>query len=96
VNRLSTGGYVQRQKGENDRREVLLTLTPKGETVLRELSLHHRAELRKAGPALFGALQRVMRSIKKTNGQDAGLPERNGEQVTHVGPERRPTPSRAN
>ena len=53
VDRLATHGYVERQKGENDRREVLLTLTPKGERVLRELSLHHRAELRKEGPALF-------------------------------------------
>lgn len=96
VNRLSTGGYVQRQKGENDRREVLLTLTPKGERVLRELSLHHRAELRKAGPALFGALQRVMRSIKSRVGREADLPDRNGEYVRHVGPERRQTPSRAN
>src|SRR6476660_3433862 len=67
VNRLATHGYVQRQQGENDRREVLLTLTHKGERVLRELSLYHRAELRNKEPALFGALRRVMRSIKNTN-----------------------------
>jgi DNA-binding MarR family transcriptional regulator len=30
VDRLATGGYVKRQKAENDRREVLLTLTSKG------------------------------------------------------------------
>lgn len=95
VNRLATRGYVQRQKGENDRREVLLTLTSKGERVLRKLSLHHRAELRKEGPALFGSLRRVLRSIKNTNGRDAGLPDRNGEQVRNVGSERRSTPSRA-
>lgn len=89
VNRLATHGYVQRQKGAQDRREVLLTLTYKGERVLRELSLHHRAELRKGGPALYGALGRVMRLIKNTNGRDANLPDRNGEQVRHVGPERR-------
>ena len=96
VNRLATHGYVQRQKGENDRREVLLTLTPKGERVLRELSLHHRAELRKGGPALCGALRRVMRSIKNTNRRSSGQPDRNGGRVTHVGPKRRQTPSRAN
>jgi DNA-binding MarR family transcriptional regulator len=71
VNRLAARGYVKRQKGENDRREVLLTLTSKGERVLRELSRHHRAELRKEGPVLFGALRRVMRSIKNPNGRDA-------------------------
>ena len=80
------------KRAENDRREVLLTLTPKGERVLRELSLHHRAELRKEGPALFGAFRRVMVSIKNTNGRDTGLPDRNGEQVRHVGPERRSSP----
>jgi DNA-binding MarR family transcriptional regulator len=94
VNRLAARGYVKRQKGENDRREVLLTLTSKGERVLRELSRHHRAELRKEGPVLFGALRRVMRSIKNTNGRDARLPVRKGEQVD-VGAERRSTPSRA-
>jgi DNA-binding MarR family transcriptional regulator len=77
LDRLATGGYVKRQKAENDRREVLLTLTPKGERVLRALSLHHRAELRNEGLALFEALQRVMRSIENTNGRDTGLPDGN-------------------
>ena len=63
------------------------------ERVLRELSLYHRAELRKEGPALFEALQRVMRSIENTNGRDTGLPDRSGEQVRHVGPQRRTAPS---
>src|SRR5437773_2573051 len=35
VNRLATGGYVLRTRGDADRREVLLSLTPKGEKVLR-------------------------------------------------------------
>jgi len=77
VDRLATGGYRKRQKAENNRREVLLTLTPKGERVLRALSLHHRAELRNEGPAWFEALRRVMRSIENTNGRDTGLPDRN-------------------
>jgi DNA-binding MarR family transcriptional regulator len=94
VDRLATRGYVKRQKCENDRREVLLTLTPKGERTLRELSLHHRAELRKEGPALVGALLQAMGSFKNANGRDAGLPDRNGEQVRHVGPKLRPTPFR--
>ena len=61
VNRLARSGYVRRQRGDEDRREVLILLTVKGERVLSELSLHHRAELRKAGPALIGALRAVMR-----------------------------------
>lgn len=64
VNRLAAGGYVRRRRAGDDRREVLLSLTPKGERVLRELSLHHRAELRMQGPALVNALRRAMRTIK--------------------------------
>jgi len=60
VNRLVQGGYVRRARGGQDRREVLLSLTPKGERVLRALSLHHRTELRTAGPALIDGLRRVM------------------------------------
>src|SRR5438270_8856855 len=52
VNRLSDRGFVRRRRGGEDRREVLLSLTPKGERVLRDLSLYHRQELRNAGPAL--------------------------------------------
>ncbi len=59
VNRLAAGGYVQRRHGD-DRREVLLHLTSKGERVLRELSLSHREELRMQGPALLRSLNRVM------------------------------------
>src|SRR5215468_11563268 len=56
VNRLAAGGYVRRKRG-TDRREVLLSLSAKGEKVLRELSLHHRDELRMQGPALVSALK---------------------------------------
>jgi DNA-binding MarR family transcriptional regulator len=66
VNRLAAGGYVRRQRAGDDRREVLLSLTPKGEKVLRELSLHHKAELRMQGPALVNALRRAMRTGKES------------------------------
>ena len=64
VNRLAARGYVQRHRGDADRREVFVSLTPKGEKVLRELSLHHRAELRTRGPALIVALKRAIRTAR--------------------------------
>lgn len=66
ANRLAKGGFVRRRRDGNDkdRREVLLHLTAKGEKVLRELSLHHREELRTAGPALMTALQSVLKAGK--------------------------------
>jgi DNA-binding MarR family transcriptional regulator len=60
ANRLAAAGYVRRNKSGNDRREVLLSLTPKGERVLRDLTIHHRQELRMQGPALIRALRRMM------------------------------------
>jgi len=68
VNRLETGRYVRRQRGGQDRREVLLVLTPKGEKTLRELALHHRAELRSTAPALLRALRRVVHGTGAARG----------------------------
>lgn len=59
VNRMEAKGYVQRERGQDDRREVLVSLTPKGEQVLAELAGHHHEELRAAGPRLISALQRL-------------------------------------
>ena len=73
INRLAAGGYVKRHRGEHDRREVLLLLTPKGEQVLRKLSLHHQAELQAQGPALTAALERIMGG---GNGRKNGSNER--------------------
>jgi DNA-binding MarR family transcriptional regulator len=61
VNRLESRGFVHRTRAKDDRREVLLALTAKGEKVLAELALHHRDELRTAGPDLVTALRRIMR-----------------------------------
>ena len=71
VDRLAKAGYIRRRRAGGDRREVLLELTSQGERVLRDLSLHHRAELRMAGPALVKALRRAMRETRDTNGSRA-------------------------
>jgi DNA-binding MarR family transcriptional regulator len=59
INRLESGGYVRRHRAEDDRREVLLALTPSGERTLEQLALHHHEQLRSAGPTLLAALQRL-------------------------------------
>jgi DNA-binding MarR family transcriptional regulator len=64
VNRLSAAGHVRRHRAGEDRREVLLSLTPSGEKVLRDLSLYHRAELQVQGPALISALKRTIQINK--------------------------------
>jgi DNA-binding MarR family transcriptional regulator len=65
INRLERGGYVRRERALEDKREVLLALTPKGERVLEELALHHREELKNAAPKLVAALRRVMRGTRQ-------------------------------
>jgi len=66
VNRLAAGGYVRRRRGNTDRREVLVSLTVKGDRVLAELSIDHWAELRTQGPLLLKALKKVMQSNNRS------------------------------
>jgi DNA-binding MarR family transcriptional regulator len=61
VDRLSKRSLVRRRRSENDRREVLLELTAKGERLLQELALHHRSEIREMGPELVTSLRKVLR-----------------------------------
>lgn len=76
VNRLAAGGFVRRHRAGDDRREVLLALTPRGEKVLRQLFLHHQAELRSQGPALVAALRRAVQMSK--NNRAYAKAQRNG------------------
>jgi DNA-binding MarR family transcriptional regulator len=72
--RLEKGGYVHRTRAQDDRREVLLALTPKGEEVLGELALHHQDELRSSGPELVSALRRIMRASDENEPSNAASP----------------------
>jgi DNA-binding MarR family transcriptional regulator len=47
VERAVERGLVQRQNAATDRRQVLVTLTPRGEEVLNRLSRLHRDEVRR-------------------------------------------------
>jgi DNA-binding MarR family transcriptional regulator len=53
-------GLVERRGSQTDRREVLLRITPRGERLLRRLSLAHRTELRSSGPILARALAELV------------------------------------
>jgi len=65
VDRMSARGLVKRKRASEDRRQVLLELTPKGEKVIRELAHLHREELRNTGPALVAALRKVIAGVQK-------------------------------
>ena len=67
IDRLVERGFVVRARDGTDQRKVLITLTPKGENVLQELSLYHRAELRSAGPALIRTLNELINGTNNTD-----------------------------
>ena len=53
-------GLVQRRASPQDGREVLLSITARGERLLQKLSIEHRAEMRSAAPALIRALRALV------------------------------------
>jgi DNA-binding MarR family transcriptional regulator len=59
VDRLEKKGLISRTRGDEDRREVHVQLTPQGEHILEELTQHLRAELQFAAPALVESLQKL-------------------------------------
>jgi DNA-binding MarR family transcriptional regulator len=65
VDRLARRGMVRRRRGTDDRREVLLELTPKGDKILRELAIRHREELRLVGPEMVSALKKIVKDIER-------------------------------
>ena len=68
INRLVERKLIERRRGEHDRRQVYIHLTPRGDALLRKLALYHRGELQASGPALVRALEALM----KTAGRAAG------------------------
>jgi DNA-binding MarR family transcriptional regulator len=65
INRLVTAGRIVREPGTDDRREVLVRLTPERERILRDLSVEHRTELGKIGPRLMRALAAAIKRAKQ-------------------------------
>ena len=66
VDRLVRKGLVKRTRAQQDRREVHVQLTPRGERILGQLTLHTRAELQSAAPALVAALGELTSPPRKT------------------------------
>jgi DNA-binding MarR family transcriptional regulator len=60
VDRLAEQGLVVRETSIDDRRQVLVRLTPRAEALLRDLAASHREELRSLAPRLVEALGTVV------------------------------------
>jgi DNA-binding MarR family transcriptional regulator len=62
VNRLVERGAAVRRQSQEDRREVLVELTPLGEEILEKLRELHMQELQAKSPELCQALQTIVDS----------------------------------
>ncbi len=71
VNRLENLGYVAREPGREDRRQVIVRLTHSGAGILRKLSLAHHQELEIAGPRLYKALHSIELQHREKSGDAA-------------------------
>jgi DNA-binding MarR family transcriptional regulator len=82
VNRLEAKGLIRRARGIADRREVVLTLSARGEKVLKHLTQPHRAELQSAAPKLIRALTAAI-AAGGTLGDSRNVVLRKKRRVTH-------------
>lgn len=59
ADRLVSSRWVVRKQDTVDRRQVYLSLSARGETVLQELSAAHKEQLRRVGPEIGQLLDRL-------------------------------------
>jgi len=74
INRLVEQGLVQRKRSGEDRRQVLISLTARGERMLRELSIHNRQELQASAPELIAALRSVLDGGRRPQSRNSSSP----------------------
>jgi DNA-binding MarR family transcriptional regulator len=81
VDRMEARGYVKRSRGREDRRQVLVSLQPRGEKLLEEVVQQRIIELRAHGRTLVETISALlesrtgaMTSSKKRRTRTAGNP----------------------
>ncbi|HEY2455859.1 MAG TPA: MarR family transcriptional regulator [Candidatus Acidoferrum sp.] len=71
VDRMEARTYVKRTRAREDRRQVLVSLQPRGEKLLEQVVEQRIVELRSNGRALVGAISNLLESRN-------GKPSKNG------------------
>jgi DNA-binding MarR family transcriptional regulator len=67
VDRCQRRGLLRRERNGGDRRQVMLSITGRGEALLRKLGSAARQELLGSGPSLVDAVQRLTRGPAASN-----------------------------
>ena len=65
IDRLERRSLLRRERSRNDRRQVIVHLTARGEKILTQLAKQRIAELRTAAPALVRALSSAIRPMRR-------------------------------
>ncbi len=81
VDRLVSRSLMVRHPASTDRRQVYVSLTPRGARVLERLTAMHRAEIQRVGPGIGLLLQRLSTAkqgsgVKRRRRKRATLPRR--------------------
>jgi len=83
IDRLEAHGYVRRSRSRDDRRQVFVSLLPRGEKLLEQVAQHRISELRSSGASLVNAISALLengrppRLGKTSKNSSAQEPEKN-------------------
>lgn len=67
IDRLEKHGYVRRSRSRQDRRQVFISLLPRGERILDEVARQRISELRASGAALVAAIEALLEKGRNGN-----------------------------
>jgi DNA-binding MarR family transcriptional regulator len=76
VDRLEGNGFVRRARAREDRRNVIVSLLPRGERLLEEVARQRINELRSNGHELVRAIDRLLDEEGKLAGKSNGASSR--------------------
>jgi DNA-binding MarR family transcriptional regulator len=62
IDRMEAHGFVKRTRGREDRRQVLVSLQPRGEKLLEKVVAQRIVELRSHGRALVESIRKLLES----------------------------------
>jgi DNA-binding MarR family transcriptional regulator len=60
IDRMEEHGYVRRDRGQDDRRRVMVSLLPRGERILAKVARRRIGELRSSGHLLVQAIDQLL------------------------------------
>lgn len=80
IDRMEARGYVKRMRGREDRRQVLISLQPRGEKLLEKVVAQRIIELRANGRQLVHAISALLEPPRRTSGNNGGGKHKRSQQ----------------